>query len=65
MTATIARILMMKSRGQVFPCHISEARLPKIIEVRDDLTVIVLYTDDMRESAMQNILGEMLPELQA
>lgn len=37
----------------------------KMIEVREDLTVIVLYTDDMRESAMQNILGEMLPELQA
>ena len=37
----------------------------KMIEVREDLTVIVLYTDDMRESAMQNILGEMLPESQA
>jgi len=37
----------------------------KMIEVRENLTVIVLYTDDMRESAMQNILGEMLPELQA
>ena len=37
----------------------------KMIEVRKDLTVIVLYTDDMRESAIQNILGEMLPRLQA
>ena len=37
----------------------------KMIEVRDDLTVIVLYADNMRESAMQNILGEMLPELHA
>jgi len=37
----------------------------RMIEIREDMTVIVLYTDDMRESAMQNILGEMLPELQA
>lgn len=37
----------------------------KMIKVREDMTVIVLYTDDMRESAIQNILGEMLPELQA
>jgi len=37
----------------------------KLIKVRDKLTVIVFYTDDMRESAIQNILGEMLPELHA
>jgi hypothetical protein len=35
----------------------------KSIDLREDLTLIVLYTDDMRESAMQNILNEMLPEL--
>jgi len=37
----------------------------KSIRVRNDLTVLVLYTKDMRESAMQNILGGMFPELQA
>jgi hypothetical protein len=37
----------------------------KSIKVRNDLTVVVLYTKDMRDSAMQNILGGMFPELQA
>jgi len=37
----------------------------KMIDIRDNLTVIVLYTDDMRESAIQNILSDMLPEFQA
>jgi hypothetical protein len=36
----------------------------KLIKARDDLTVIVLYTRDMRESAIQNVLGEMFSELQ-
>lgn len=35
----------------------------KLIKIREDLTVIVLYTDNMRESAIQNILEKMLPEL--
>jgi len=37
----------------------------KIINVRDDLTLIVMHTHDMREEAIQNILDNMLPELQA
>jgi len=35
----------------------------KMLKVREDLTVIVLYTHDMREKSVQNILHEMLPEL--
>jgi len=37
----------------------------KLIKIRDEMTLIVLYSNDMRDSAVQNILGEMLPELQA
>ncbi len=37
----------------------------KLIKVRNDLTLIVLYTQDMREKAVQHILSEMLPELRA
>lgn len=37
----------------------------KMIEVREGLTVIVLYTHDMRASAIQAILSGMLPGLQA
>lgn len=37
----------------------------KFIKVRDDLTLIVMHTHDMREQAVRHILGEMLPELQA
>jgi hypothetical protein len=37
----------------------------RLLKVRDDLTVIVLYTQDMRETAVQNILQGMLPELSA
>ncbi|MDT8282532.1 MAG: hypothetical protein RQ982_06915 [Gammaproteobacteria bacterium] len=37
----------------------------KSINVRNDLTVLVLYTKDMRNSAMKNILGGIFPELQA
>lgn len=37
----------------------------KLLQVREDLTLIVMYTHDMREEAVQNILGEMLPELHA
>jgi len=35
----------------------------KLIKVRDDLTLVVLYTQNMREKAVQHILSEMLPEL--
>jgi hypothetical protein len=37
----------------------------KLVKVREDLTLIVLYTLDMREKSVQNILYEMLPELKA
>lgn len=37
----------------------------KLLKVRDNLTVIVLYSHDMREKAVQYILGEILPELHA
>jgi len=37
----------------------------KLIKVRDDLTLIVMHTDDMRETAIQHILGEMLPDLKS
>jgi len=37
----------------------------KLIKVRDDLTLIVMHTHDMRKEAVQHILGEILPELQA
>ena len=37
----------------------------KLIKIRDEMTLIVLYSNDMRDSAVQNILDEMLPELQA
>jgi len=36
-----------------------------LVKARDDLTLIVMYTHDMREQAVQHILGEILPELQA
>jgi len=36
----------------------------KLVKVRDNLTLIVLYSHDMREQAVQHIIGEMLPELQ-
>jgi len=36
----------------------------KLIKVRKNLSVIVLYTPDMRETAVQDILQKMLPELQ-
>ena len=37
----------------------------KLLEVHNDLTLIVMYTHDMRESAVEQILGELLPHLQA
>jgi len=36
----------------------------KLLNVRNDLTVIVLYTQDMREKAVQHILSEMLAEFE-
>ncbi len=36
----------------------------KLLQVRDDLTVIVLYTRDMREKSVRHILNEMLPQLE-
>jgi len=35
----------------------------KLVKVRDDLTLIVIYNDDMREESVQKILKGMLPEL--
>jgi len=35
----------------------------KLLKVRDNLILIVLYSHDMREKAVQYILGEILPEL--
>ena len=35
----------------------------KLLRVRENLTVIVLYSHDMREKSVQYILHEMLPEL--
>jgi len=35
----------------------------KLLKVRNNLTLIVLYTHDMREKSVQHILHEMLPEL--
>ena len=37
----------------------------RLVKVRDDLMLIVMYTQDMREKAIKHILGEMLPDLQA
>jgi len=37
----------------------------KLVQVREDLTLIVMYTHDMREEAVRHILGEMLAELRA
>lgn len=37
----------------------------KLLKVRDDLTIIVMYTQDMREQAVQHILRNILPELVA
>lgn len=36
----------------------------KLLKVRDNLTLIVLYSHDMHEKAVQHILHEMLPELE-
>ncbi|RDH84874.1 MAG: hypothetical protein DIZ80_05260 [endosymbiont of Galathealinum brachiosum] len=36
----------------------------KLVKVRDDLTVIVLYSHDMREKAVLHIMREMLPEFE-
>jgi len=36
----------------------------RLLEVHKDLTLIVMYTHDMRESAVEQILGELLPHLQ-
>lgn len=35
----------------------------KLLKVRENLTLIVLYTQDMREKSVLHILNEMLPEL--
>lgn len=35
----------------------------KFIKVRDNLSLIVLYTEDMREQSVQKILNGLLPEL--
>ena len=37
----------------------------KLLEVHTGLTLIVMYTHDMRESAVEQILDELLPHLQA
>ena len=37
----------------------------KLLKVRENLTVIVLYSHDMREKSVQFILHEMLPELRS
>ena len=37
----------------------------KLVKVRDDLTLIVMYTSEMREKSVQFILDKMLPELLA
>ena len=36
----------------------------KLVKVRDNLTLIVLYSHDMREQAVRHIIAEMLPEWQ-
>lgn len=36
----------------------------KLLKVRENLTLVVLYTHDMREKSVQHILNEMLPELE-
>ncbi len=36
----------------------------KLVKVRENLTVIVLYSFDMREKSVLHILDEMLPELE-
>jgi len=36
----------------------------KLLKVRKNLTLIVLYTQDMREKSVKHILNEMLPELE-
>ena len=35
----------------------------KLVKVRSDLTLVVLYSQDMREKSVLHILHEMLPEL--
>jgi len=35
----------------------------RVIKLREDLSVLVMYTQDMRELAIQQILNGMLPEL--
>lgn len=37
----------------------------KLLKVGNDLTLIVMYTQDMRETAVEQILAEILPSLQA
>ena len=37
----------------------------RLVKVRKNLTLIVLYTQDMRKKSVQQILHEMLPELEA
>lgn len=37
----------------------------KLIKIRRDLSLIVMYSDDMTEKAVSDILHQMLPELQA
>jgi len=36
----------------------------RLLKVRKNLTLVVLYTQDMREKSVQHILNEMLPELE-
>lgn len=36
----------------------------RLLRVRDNLTVIVMFTDDMREAAVEQILDRILPHLQ-
>ena len=44
---------------------VSENMNWQLIKVRDDLSLVVLRTADMREQAVKRILGGLLPELQA
>lgn len=37
----------------------------KLMKLRDDLTLIVMYTHDMREKAIKHIMSQMLSDLQA
>lgn len=36
----------------------------RLLKVRKNLTLVVMYTQDMREKSVQHILNEMLPELE-